>query len=71
MLNRFILDGDSFNDIDKRRALRRKLARKMLLESNFTKFTKVFMSIVICLIVLYFIQHDLLYGHFVHFTPHG
>ena len=71
MLNRCVLDGDSFTDIDKRRALRRKLAKKMLLESNFTKVTKVFMSVAISLIVLYFIQHDLLYGHFVHFTPHG
>ena len=66
MFNKYLLDSDTFQNLNKRRELRKKLAIKMLNETKFTKFTKSVVFICFLLILCYFIQNDLVYGHFIH-----
>lgn len=71
MFNKYLLDSDTLQNLNKRRELRKKLAKKMLNETKFTKFTKSVVFICFLLIAFYFIHHDLVHGHFIHLYLHG
>lgn len=44
MFNRYIIDSDTFQNLDKRREVRRKLAKQMIINSHSTKFKKFCIS---------------------------
>ena len=44
MFNKYILDSDTFQNLNKRRELRKKLARQMIINSQRSKFKKFCIS---------------------------
>jgi hypothetical protein len=60
------ISGNTLDSLEQRRLLIKKLARKMILETGFSKVTKWGIRISLFCIAMYFIHHDLIYGHFFH-----
>jgi len=69
MFNKYILDSDTFQNLNKRREVVKKLSRKMIFEKNLTKFTKLFFFIVFTLLLIYFIHHFIVFDHIFHLHP--
>ena len=71
MFNRLILDSDTLHNCNKRRDLRRKLAKQMILDTNFRKIERFLLRLLFICVFAYGIQHYITYGHFLHFHVHG
>lgn len=67
------LSSNNLDNLEQRRLLVKHLARKMILETRLTKFTKWLIRISIFCIAFYFVYHDITYGHFhfIHTSPLG
>ena len=65
------ISSGNLENLERRRLVIKKLARKMILETGFSKVTKWMIRISLFCIAMYFIhsdqflldQHDLIYGH--------
>lgn len=63
MFNRYILDSDTFQNLNKKREVVKNLSRKMILESRLSKLSKLFFVSALTLLLLYSIHHYIVYGH--------
>ena len=71
MFNKYLLDSDTFQNLDKRRDLRRKLAKQMILDTNFRKIERFLLRLLFLAVAAYGVQHYIFFGHFLHFHVHG
>ena len=68
MFNRYIFHSDSFQNLNNKREVVKNLSRKMILESKLNQFSKIVIKVLILMTALYFIDHYIMYSHFIH--PH-
>ena len=66
MFNRYLLDSDTFQNLNKKRETVKELARQMILESKFEKFLKLLFKVVTLLVVVYCVHHYLVFDHIFH-----
>lgn len=62
MFNRYILDSDTFQNLYKRRDQRRKLAKQMILDTNYLKVERFFLRFFFFCILIYTISHYMAHG---------
>lgn len=68
MFNRYIIDSDTFQNLNKKREVVKNLSRKMILESRLSRLSKLFFVSVFTTLLLYSIHHYIVYGYIVHHT---
>ena len=68
MFNRYILDSDTFQNLNKKREVVKNLSRKMILESRLSRLSKLFFVSAFTLLLLYSIHHYIVYGQFFHLS---
>ena len=66
MFNRYLLDSDTFQNLNKKRETVKELARQMILESKFERVVKLLFKVVTLLVVVYCVYHYLVYDHIFH-----
>jgi len=74
MFNRYILESDTFQNLNKRRDLRRKLAKQMILDTTYLKVERFLLRFFFFCILIYTISHYITYGDlyfFHHIAIHG
>lgn len=65
------LTGEKLLKIERRRSLIKQLSKKMILESTYERVSKTIFRIVVISLIVYFIHHDITYGHFIHLYHPG
>jgi len=68
MLNRYIIDSDTFQTLTRRREVVKKLSRKLILESRLSRISKLFFVSAFTILLLYSIHHYIVYGHLFHLS---
>ena len=66
MFNRYLLDSDTFQNLNKRKETVKELARQMILESKFERVLKSLFKVVTLLVVVYCVHHYFVYDHIFH-----
>lgn len=66
MFNRYLLDSDTFQNLNKKRETVKELARQMILESKFERVVKLFFKVVTLLVVVYCVHHYIVFDHIFH-----
>lgn len=71
MFNRYLLDSDTLQNLNKRSETVKKLARQMILESKVERVFKLLFKVVTLLIVVYCVNHYFVFDHIFHIhQPH-
>jgi hypothetical protein len=71
MFNKYILDSDTFQNFDKRRAIRKQLARQMILDTTYLKIERFILRFLFFAVLIFCISHYLAYDHLHLFHTHG
>jgi len=73
MFNRYIIDSDTFQNLNKRRAVRRKLAKQMILDTTYLKIERFILRLLFFAVLIFCISHYIAYDHLhLHlFHTHG
>ena len=71
MLNKLVLDQDSLVDLEKRKAVRRKLAKQILLDTTFLKVERFLLRAMLLFLLIFAISHYMTFGHFGILHTHG
>lgn len=69
MFNRLTLDTDTLQNYTKRRDLRRKLAKQMILDTNYLKVERVLLRFFFFCILIYTISHYMAHGYLFFLYP--
>ena len=62
MFNKYILDSDTFANLNKRRTLRKKLAQQMILDTTFLQVERFILRFIFFCILIYTVSHYITYG---------
>jgi len=70
MFNKYILDSDTFANLNKRKVLRKKLAQQMILDTTFLQVERFILRFIFFCILIYTVSHYMAYGDLFFLHPH-